>query len=158
MVSPCPKHCEDNQSQILKHPCKIGMVGSDQIWGMPLPFLDIDLLFSGEMHSTTKQMVIKRDFPYMIGLNLIGGRCRLYSLRYRHEIWWREVQYHDVEHWKQKVANLVVTGVTVSRRHDNIRCHQWRQSCQIDDLLFSVRVLSSSERFVNVSIVACQIS
>ena len=34
--------------------------------------------------------------------------------------------------------NFVVTGGTVSCRHDNLRCHQWRQSCQIDDLLFSV--------------------
>ena len=36
--------------------------------------------------------------------------------------------------------NFVVTGGTVSCRYDNIRCHQSRQSCQIDDLLFSVFV------------------
>ena len=34
--------------------------------------------------------------------------------------------------------NLVVTGGTVSCHSDNLRCHQWRRSCQSDDLLFSV--------------------
>ena len=34
--------------------------------------------------------------------------------------------------------NVVVTGGTVSCHNDNLWCHQWRQSCQIDDLLFSV--------------------
>ena len=33
--------------------------------------------------------------------------------------------------------DFVVTGGTVSC-NDNLRCHQLRQSCQIDDLLFSV--------------------
>ena len=38
--------------------------------------------------------------------------------------------YHG--HWKQNVVNLtifVVTGGTVSRRNDNLPCHQWRHSC-----------------------------
>ena len=35
--------------------------------------------------------------------------------------------------------NFVVTCGTVSCRNDNLRCHQGRQSCQIDDLLFSVK-------------------
>ena len=34
--------------------------------------------------------------------------------------------------------NVVVTGGTISCHNDNLWCHQWRQSCQIDDLLFSV--------------------
>ena len=34
--------------------------------------------------------------------------------------------------------NVVVTGGTVSCHNDNLWCQQWRQSCQIDDLLFSV--------------------
>ena len=34
--------------------------------------------------------------------------------------------------------NFVVIGGTVSCRDDNLRCHQRRQSCQIDDILFSV--------------------
>ena len=34
--------------------------------------------------------------------------------------------------------NFVVTGGTVSCRNDNLQRHQWRQSSQIDDLLFSV--------------------
>ena len=33
--------------------------------------------------------------------------------------------------------NVVVTGGTVSYNKDNL-CPQWRQSCQIDDLMFSV--------------------
>ena len=34
--------------------------------------------------------------------------------------------------------NFVVTGGTVSCHNDNLQCHQWWQSCQLDDLLFSV--------------------
>ena len=34
--------------------------------------------------------------------------------------------------------NFVVTGDTVSSRNDNLRCHQRRQSLQIDNLMFSV--------------------
>ena len=29
--------------------------------------------------------------------------------------------------------NFVVTGGTVSCHYDNLRCHQWKQSRQIDD-------------------------
>ena len=36
--------------------------------------------------------------------------------------------------------NFVVTGGTVSCREDNLRCHQWLQICQIDDLLFLVYI------------------
>ena len=32
--------------------------------------------------------------------------------------------------------NFVATGGTVSCHSDNLRCHQWRQSCQSDGLLF----------------------
>ena len=35
----------------------------------------------------------------------------------------------------QHFDNIVVTGGTVSCHNDNLWCHQWRQSCQIDDLL-----------------------
>ena len=34
--------------------------------------------------------------------------------------------------------NVVVTGGTVSCHNDNLWCHHGRQSCEIDDLLFSV--------------------
>ena len=34
--------------------------------------------------------------------------------------------------------NFAVTGDTVSCRNDNLRYRQWRQICQIDDLLFSM--------------------
>ena len=37
--------------------------------------------------------------------------------------------------------NFVVTGGTVSCHYDNLRCHQWRQSCEIDDLLFQRTIL-----------------
>ena len=42
------------------------------------------------------------------------------------------------ENKRSSIWQLVVTGGTVSCRNDNLRCHQWRQSCQIDNLLFSV--------------------
>ena len=34
--------------------------------------------------------------------------------------------------------NFAVTGGTVSCRNDNLRCNQWRQSCQIGKLLLYV--------------------
>ena len=38
---------------------------------------------------------------------------------------------------RHQFDNFVVTGGTVSCRNDNLRCHQWPQSCQIDDFVFS---------------------
>ena len=38
----------------------------------------------------------------------------------------------------RKFENFVFIGDTVSCRNDNLQYHQWQQSCQIDDLLFSV--------------------
>ena len=35
---------------------------------------------------------------------------------------------------------FVVTGGTVICHNDNLQCHQWWQCCQIDDLLFSVKI------------------
>ena len=37
--------------------------------------------------------------------------------------------------------NFVVIGGTVSCHYDNSRCHQLRQSCRIDDLLFSAKAV-----------------
>ena len=56
------------------------------------------------------------------------------------------VDYHK---WPLKTKdcqfdNFVVTGCTISCHNDNLRCHQSRQSCQIDNLLFSV---TSQERY-----------
>ena len=45
------------------------------------------------------------------------------------------------EHWKKgrRFDNFVVNGGgTISCHSDNLQCHQWRQSCQFDGLLFSV--------------------
>ena len=38
----------------------------------------------------------------------------------------------------RQINNIVITGGTVSCQKDNLRCRQWRQCCQFDDLLFSV--------------------
>ena len=59
---------------------------------------------------------------------------------------WRHCNCLSRRHPKCQIApkkdnqfdNFVVTGGTVSCRYDNLRCHQWRQSYQIDTLLFSV--------------------
>ena len=37
-----------------------------------------------------------------------------------------------------QIDNIVVIGGTVSCHNDNLRCHQWWQCCQFDNLLFSV--------------------
>ena len=43
-------------------------------------------------------------------------------------------------HWKQKIVNLMIffTSGAVSCHYHNLRYHQWWQSCQINELLFSV--------------------
>ena len=47
--------------------------------------------------------------------------------------------------------DFVVAGGTLSCRNDNLRCHQWRQTCQIDDLLFSVNKCGSFSYCVTMS-------
>ena len=50
-------------------------------------------------------------------------------------------------HWKQKghqFDKFVVIGGTVSCCNDNLQYLQWWQSCQIDDLLFSVYAFNVS--------------
>ena len=56
-------------------------------------------------------------------------QCWEYSLKTKH----------------RQIDNFVVTGSTVSCHYDNLWCHQWRQSSQIYDLLFSV--LNVENRF-----------
>ena len=46
--------------------------------------------------------------------------------------------------------NIVITGGTVSCHNDNLQCHQWGQSCQIDDLMFSV-IISVLAYLISVS-------
>ena len=56
-------------------------------------------------------------------------------------IWRWKLRVASTETLKTKGGqfdNFVVTGGTGSCHFDNLRCHQWRQSYQIDDLLFSV--------------------
>ena len=54
--------------------------------------------------------------------------------------------------------NFVVTGG--SCHHDNLRCHQWRQSCRIDNLLFSAIRNKSGYWFLRrrISVKASQIT
>ena len=54
--------------------------------------------------------------------------------------------------------NFVVTGG--SCHHDNLRCHQWRQSCRIDNLLFSAIRIKSGYWFLrrHISVKASQIT
>ena len=40
--------------------------------------------------------------------------------------------------------NFVIIGGTVSCRNDNLRCHRWWESCQIDDIWFSVTICLSA--------------
>ena len=41
--------------------------------------------------------------------------------------------YSVLIHWKQRIVNL-----TICAHCDYIRCHQWQQSCQNDNIMFSV--------------------
>ena len=44
---------------------------------------------------------------------------------------------------------FVITGGTVSCHYDNLRCRQWRQSCQINDLLFSVKCTGDTQSYTS---------
>ena len=46
------------------------------------------------------------------------------------------------QHWKH-IDNLFVTGCTWGCQNDNLRCSQWREGCQYDDLLVSVNITLS---------------
>ena len=50
--------------------------------------------------------------------------------------------------------NFVVTGGTISCHYENLRCHQWQQSCQIDDLWSCTLFLNalSDNKTMDVSI------
>ena len=48
--------------------------------------------------------------------------------------------------------NFVVTDGIVSCHDDNLWCHQWRQSCQIDDHLFSAFTIPQS--WINIVIIS----
>ena len=50
----------------------------------------------------------------------------------------RSFQLTSLKTKDRQFNNFVVTGDTVCFHYDNLRCHQRQQSCQIDDLLFSV--------------------
>ena len=50
--------------------------------------------------------------------------------------YWSEFASLKTKDWQ--FNNFVVTGGTVSCRNDTSRCQHWPQSCNIDDLLFSV--------------------
>ena len=46
--------------------------------------------------------------------------------------------FHALKTKCRQIYNIVITGGTVSCHFDYLRCHQWWQCCQFDDLLFSV--------------------
>ena len=51
---------------------------------------------------------------------------------------------NNTENKNCQFDNSVVTGGTVSCHYDNLRCHQSQQSCQIDDLLFSLKIIDNT--------------
>ena len=58
-------------------------------------------------------------------------------LGYLQAQWWPSLI--SIENKSRQFDNLVVTGGTVSCPIGNLQCHQWRQSCKVDDLsVFSV--------------------
>ena len=67
------------------------------------------------------------------------------QLNQQHDMHWRrtlnivECQLQTLKTNGRQFDNLVVAGGTVSCHNDNLRCHQWRGGCQIDDILVSVK-------------------
>ena len=53
--------------------------------------------------------------------------------------WGRWVKSISLETKDCQFDNFVVIGGTVSCHYDNLRCHEWQQNCQTDNLLFSVK-------------------
>ena len=59
---------------------------------------------------------------------------------------WREIALIYavllLAHWKQNIVNLTILSPLVATYgvsyYDNLWCHQWRKSCEINDILFSM--------------------
>ena len=51
-----------------------------------------------------------------------------------------ELMYEYIDDYTEKYQfdNFVVFSVTVSCHYNSLSCHQWRQSCQTGDIVFSV--------------------
>ena len=54
---------------------------------------------------------------------------------------------HSLKRKYGQFDNFVVNGGTVSCHYDNLWCHQWRQSCQLDDFLLSVNDIPTNDRW-----------
>ena len=74
--------------------------------------------------------------PFCLGLNVLSGNVNCTAclcVRWA----FSPLDATVTENKRSSIWQIVITGGTVSCHNDNLRCHQWRQSCQIDDLLFS---------------------
>ena len=84
-------------------------------------------------------MVLEVEIIRCVRAGLVYSQCAVDSMVTGDMATWGTIALTTTLKTKgRQFDNFVVTGGTVSCRHDNLRCHQWRQSCQIDDLLFSV--------------------
>ena len=51
---------------------------------------------------------------------------------------WGRHEIFSLKTKDRQFGSIVITGGIVSCHYDKLRCHLWRQICQIGDLLFSV--------------------
>ena len=51
---------------------------------------------------------------------------------------WGRHEIFSLKAKDRQLDSIVITGGIVSCHYDKLRCHLWRQICQIGDLLFSV--------------------
>ena len=63
----------------------------------------------------------------------------------------RNFKYVALKTKGRQFDNFVVISDTLSCHNDNLRCHQLRQSCQIDNLLFSVKSWLSVTVLLSIS-------
>ena len=82
---------------------------------------------------------IRKYIPRIVHMVVVGcGLVQNTTRRYMGTFGTLEDSNFSLKTKDHQLDNFVITGGTVSCRHDNLRCHQWRQSCQIDDLFFSM--------------------
>ena len=73
-----------------------------------------------------------------ISMKLFIHTFRNMAVTFFSESSWGRHEIFSLKAKDRQLDSIVITGGIVSCHYDKLRCHLWRQICQIGDLLFSV--------------------
>ena len=95
------------------------------MWSTPLsPLSNSSISCNNSIHKANLQQPSNMILMQCASQNTVLGNSPLFE--------------YSLKTKDRQFDNVVVTGGTVSYHKDNLCCPQWQQSCQIEDLLFSV--------------------